>query len=47
MTRTMKWLLLALLPAADGPRCDHCWRPGVRGYRAHPLQYWELAETIA
>jgi ABC-type transport system substrate-binding protein len=21
------------------------WRPGVRGYRPHPLQYWELAET--
>lgn len=21
------------------------WRPGVTGYRPHPLQYWELAET--
>lgn len=21
------------------------WRPGVRGYRPHPLQYWDLAET--
>lgn len=21
------------------------WRPGVRGYRPHPLQYWELAAT--
>jgi ABC-type transport system substrate-binding protein len=23
------------------------WRPGVTGYRPHPLQYWELAETTA
>ena len=22
---------LALLPAAEGPRCDRCWWPGVRG----------------
>lgn len=21
------------------------WRPGVKGYRPHPLQYWELAEA--
>lgn len=22
------------------------WRPGVVGYRPHPMQYWELADTV-